>query len=149
MRSPQTIVKLIEYNSQQYWQACQLGYRLFYAEHSLSWNLVFNKNKRDCFHLAIANSGNVLAYGQLYPQHNPTYQIKQMVVRPSYQTRGLGKQILRTAIDLAKEQDAISLSLNCRLSAISFYRKQGFQTHGVEFPSSTTGVMHVAIKLEL
>ena len=37
-------VKLIEYNSPQYHQACQLRYKLFFAEHNLPWNVVLDKN---------------------------------------------------------------------------------------------------------
>ena len=62
MRSPQNLVKLIKYNSKEYQQAYQLRYRLFYAEHDLPWNQVFNPIKRHCCHLAIINSGHVSAY---------------------------------------------------------------------------------------
>lgn len=149
MRSPQDLVKLIEYNSKEYQQACQLRYRLFYAEHNLAWDKVFNNSDRHCFHLAIARSDKVLAYAQLFPQKNLNYQIKQMVVEPSYQKQNLGKQILQAAIDFAKDQGATSLSLNSRLWAIGFYQKLGFKTGGVEFPSPTTKVIHIPMKLQL
>ena len=149
MRSQQNLVKLIEYDSQEYQQACQLRYRLFYAEHNLAWDKVFNDSDLNCFHLAIVELGKVLAYAQLFPQKNLHYQIKQIVVEPKHRKQNLGIQILQATLDLAKERGATSLSLNSRVRAIGFYQKLGFQTYGVEFPSPTTGVIHIAMKLKL
>ena len=48
----------------------------------------------------------VVAYGQLVPHKDRIYQICQMVVRPDYQGQNLGRQILLTLIDLARQQGA-------------------------------------------
>jgi hypothetical protein len=69
------IVELIEYNSQEFQQACQLRYELFFAEHGLAWNVVQNKRQANYFHGAILRQNSVVAYGQLVPQDNRVYQI--------------------------------------------------------------------------
>lgn len=149
MLSDRTSVELIQYNSREYRQACELRYRLFFAEHNLPWAVVDNQSDRDYFHLAIIDREKLLAYAQLDSQENLIYRIRQMVVEPSHQKQGLGRQILSTAIALAIQKDATSVLLDSRLSAVGFYQTLGFETYGVEFPSSTTGVMHIAMKLEL
>lgn len=149
MNQNQGLVKLIKYDSPEYHQACQLRYRLFFAEHDLPWEIVFDDRDADSFHAAIIIQGCVAAYGKLTTHKNLVYRLGQMVVEPNYQRQNLGRQIVLTLIDLAKQQGAITLTLNARLAAVGFYQKLGFQTFGDEFPSTTTGVIHLGMKQEL
>ena len=141
-------VQLIEYKSPEYWQACQLRYRLFYAEHDLPWEVALDKNNID-FHAAMIIHGDVVAYGQLIALSDRQYKIGQMVVDPRYQKQNLGKQIILFLIDLAKQQGASEITLNSRLTAVGFYQKVGFQPCGVQFPSPTTGVIHLPMNKKL
>ena len=142
-------VEFIEYNSRKYELACQLRYEFFFAEHNLPWEVVRDIRQADYFHAAIVVRDSLLAYGQLVPHSNGIYQICQMVVQPDYQGRNLGRKILSTLIEKAREQEAIAITLNARLTAIGFYQKLGFQTHGHSFPSTTTGVPHIGMKMKL
>lgn len=157
MNQNQILVKLIQYNSQEYYQACQLRYRLFFAEHDLPWEIVLDDHDADSFHAAVVIQGCVAAYGKLTPQNNLVYRLGQIVVEPIYQRQNLGRQVVLTLIDLAKQQGAIAqpglrpiiLTLNSRLSAVGFYQKLGFQTFGDTFPSASTGVIHIAMRQKL
>jgi predicted GNAT family N-acyltransferase len=140
------IVELIKYNSQEFQQACQLRYELFYAEHGLSWDVVQDQRQANYFHGAILIQKSVVAYGQLVPQDNRIYQICQMVVKPGYQGQNYGSRILCFLIEKAQQEGAIAFTLNARLSAVGFYQKFGFQTQGEQFPSSTTGISHITMK---
>ncbi|MEL6580439.1 MAG: GNAT family N-acetyltransferase [Cyanobacteria bacterium J06621_12] len=138
-------VKLIKYNSQEFYQACQLRYKLFFAPHSLPKDIVLDPNQADYFHAAMTIKNTVVAYGQLVPHPNQIYQICQMVVVPAYQRQNLGTAILLFLIQIAKEEGATSITLNARLTAVSFYQRLDFQTHGKQFPSSTTGIPHITM----
>jgi predicted GNAT family N-acyltransferase len=146
-------IELIEYNSAEFQQACQLRYELFFAEHGLPGNIVQDDRQADYFHAAIVISGSVVAYGQLVPQDNSMfpnmYQICQMVVKPSYQGQNFGSRILLFLIEQAKKEGAIALTLHARTTAVGFYQKFGFQTYGTEFPSTTTGIPHITMKKKL
>lgn len=143
------LVRLIKYNSQEYDRACQLRYELFFAEHNLPEDIVRDKRHAEYFHAAILIQDCVVAYGQLVPHNNRIYQICQMVVEPNYQRQNLGRQILSTLIEIAKKEKAIAITLNARLTAVGFYQKLGFKTFGTQFPSSTTGVIHIGMKYEI
>lgn len=142
-------VKLIKYKSQEFQQACQLRYELFFAEHSLPWQIVQDESQADYFHAAILIKNTVVAYGQLVPLDNRVYQISQMVVKPGYQGQNFGSKILLYLIDRAREEKAIALTLNARLTAIDFYQKHGFQIQGQQFPSTTTGIPHISMNKSL
>jgi predicted GNAT family N-acyltransferase len=142
-------IKLIKYNSEEFQQACQLRYELFFAEHSLPWHIVQDQSQADYFHAAILIKNSVVAYGQLVPQDNSIYQISQMVVKPSYQGQNFGSKILLFLIEQAREEKAIALALNARLTAVGFYQKFGFKTQGQQFPSATTGIPHITMNKKL
>ena len=142
-------VRLIEYGSSEYLQACELRYELFFAKHNLPWSTVFKNYYPGSFYAAIILQNSLVAYAELVPQDHSTYRICQMVVHPHYQRQNFGRTILLTLIELAKSKNATSLILNSRLSAIAFYEKLGFHCFGTEFPSTTTGVMHIAMGLTL
>ena len=142
-------IELINYNSEEFQQACQLRYELFYAEHSLPWHIVQDESQAEYFHAAILIKNSVVAYGQLVPQNNSVYKISQMVVKPSYQGQNFGSRILLFLIEQAKKEGAIALTLNARTTAVGFYQKFGFQTHGKQFPSATTGVPHITMNRNL
>ncbi|MEO0012575.1 MAG: hypothetical protein RLZZ535_964 [Cyanobacteriota bacterium] len=142
-------IELIKYNSEEFQQACQLRYELFFAEHGLPWQIVQDERQAEYFHAAILRQNSVVAYGQLVPQDNSVYQISQMVVKPGYQGQNFGSRILLFLIEQAKKEGAIALTLNARTTAVGFYQKFGFQTHGIQFPSSTTGIPHITMNKNL
>ena len=137
--------KLIAYNSPEFQQASKLRYELFFALHDLPVSIVTDSKQANYFHAAIAIDRKVVAYGQLVPHQDRIYQICQMVVATEYQRQGLGKKILLFLIDIARQEQAIAITLNARLTAIGFYQKLGFQTHGTHFLSSTTGISHIGM----
>jgi predicted GNAT family N-acyltransferase len=149
MSETEAKVELIKYKSQEFQQACQLRYELFFAEHSLPWHVVQDERQAEYFHAAILIQNSVVAYGQLVPQDNSVYQICQMVVKPGYQGQNFGSKILLCLIEQAKQARAIALSLHARTTAVGFYQKFGFQTDGLQFLSSTTGIAHITMNREL
>ncbi|MGF1540447.1 MAG: GNAT family N-acetyltransferase [Pleurocapsa sp.] len=142
------LIKNIELNSEEYQQACQLRYQLFYQPHGLSFDSVFNNQETDSIHLGIIDRNCLVAYGQLTEKNEREYQIAQMVVRPERQRQGLGKTLLTELIAIAQQKNANQIILDARISALNFYRQLGFQKIlGTEHPSATTGVPHTYMQL--
>ncbi len=145
----QIAVQQIEYDSLEYQQACQLRYELFFAMHSLPWDVLEDRRQADYFHAAILIQDTLVAYGQLVPHQNHVFQICQMVVKPKHQKQNLGSKILLSLINIAKQKGAIALTLNSRLTSVGFYQKFGFQTCGSQFSSSITEVPHITMNKKL
>jgi predicted GNAT family N-acyltransferase len=144
-------LKFIDYGSDEYYQAAQLRYRLFYQEHNIPFESIFEPTEKQDLHLAITtNSKNiVVAYGRLGQNSFDEFQIYQMVVTPEYQGHGLGMLILQALIEVAVEQGASLLTLNARTTKVQFYQKAAFETSGEVFPSHTTGVPHIKMQKKL
>ena len=87
--------------------------------------------EQESFHRMIIDKNNtVLAVGRLEKTSQFSGQIRFMAVSPKAQGQGLG-QIIITALELAAQKLGITdLTLNARESAMAFYLKLGYQSHG-------------------
>lgn len=144
-------LKLIEYGSDEYHQAAQIRYDLFYHEHNILFESIFEPQEKQDLHLAITASSrnHVLAYGRLGQNSLDEFQIYQMVVMPECQGQGLGKRILQALTERAIERGARRLILNARVTKVKFYQKFGFESVGTVFASSMTGVPHIKMQKEM
>lgn len=143
-----TNFEFIEYGSNEYFQAAQLRYRLFYQKHEIPFEKVIDDQKQQDLHLVIPNNLNqrILAYGRLAQNNLSEFQIYQMVVEPELQGQGLGTQILWALTGAAIQRGATLIVLNARVVKAEFYRKFGFEPVDEEFASSTTGVAHIRMQ---
>jgi predicted GNAT family N-acyltransferase len=78
--------------------------------------------------------------GRLVHLGNCHAQIGRMAVLAQFRGKGMGKQILRRLIDLAKLEGVSSLILHSQLAAIPFYEKLGFQAEGSSYEEA--GIPH-------
>lgn len=73
------------------------------------------------------------------------YRLRAMAVLEDYQGNNLGKQLLTHGVNFLKEKNINRLWFNARISAINFYKNNGFETIGDIFDIQNVGehyVMH-------
>lgn len=58
--------------------------------------------------------------------------IEDVVVRKGYERKGIGRALMRTAIEHAKELGCYKCILACNESVAGFYEKLGFRRHEIE-----------------
>lgn len=104
------------------------------------------------FHLG-AYRGNVLAgvasYMKRSSQHfyiTAQYQLRGMAVLPEHQGQGLGRLLLEAAYPVITAAGCRLLWCNARVSALAFYKKQGFTTIGEQFDTPLAGPHYVMYK---
>lgn len=144
-------LKFVEYGSDEYYQAAQLRYRLFYQNHDIPFESIFDEQEQRDLHVALINTQEhrVLAYGRLAQNSPNEFQIYQMVVQPGMQGQGLGAYILRALTEAAAQQGTTLVVLNARVMQAGFYQKFGFKPVSEVFPSSMTGVPHIKMQKKL
>ena len=144
-------LKFVEYGSLEYQQAAQLRYRLFYQEHSIPFESIFDPQEKQNLHLVIITKtqNQILAYGRLDRKSSDEFQICQMVVEPEYQRQGLGTLILEELTKVATNNGASLVILNARVTKVQFYQRCGFEPIGEVFASSSTGVPHIKMQKKI
>jgi GNAT superfamily N-acetyltransferase len=84
-----------------------------------------------------------------WPDAPTAWRLRGMAVDPSRQRTGVGRAVLATAEEAAREAEAPLLWANARTSALPFYESAGWQVAGEEFITQDTGLPHKPIVLLL
>jgi len=72
------------------------------------------------------NKGVFIACGRLQENENKIGQIRFMAVDQSYQGKGLGKLMITSLEEKAKELKLNKIQLQARENAVSFYKNNGY-----------------------
>jgi predicted GNAT family N-acyltransferase len=126
-----------------YKKAFELRYLLFFKDYNLSKEIINDKTEDISTHIAISKERELIAYGRLSELSDKEFQISQMVVSPIHQHQGYGEKLLLEIVQTAKNKGAKNIMLNARTTAVSFYKKSGFQQVGQVYSSQSTGVPHI------
>ncbi|HEX9139325.1 MAG TPA: GNAT family N-acetyltransferase [Steroidobacteraceae bacterium] len=87
----------------------------------------------EMIHVA-ALEGDVLLGGLiLKPLAADRFKLRQMVVTPAAQRRGIGRQLVQTAEAIARARGIRTVELHARALACDFYAKLGYRIEGPLF----------------
>jgi predicted GNAT family N-acyltransferase len=97
-----------------------------------------------CQHiLALDTEGTPIGTGRI-DSHG---KIGRMAVLPKWRTRGVGRAILLTALEIARKQGLKRVYLHSQVSALGFYARSGFVGYGERFLEA--GIEHRAMELSI
>ncbi|WP_010177483.1 GNAT family N-acetyltransferase [Aquimarina agarilytica] len=140
----------VSIGSSLYKEACQLRKELFFKDLENAELLLNDNYEKNSMHLVIESKGAVIGTGRLTITDNNTIGIiSQMAIDPDFQRLGLGKFILQSLLKRGRELNVNRITLNARLTAITFYAKNEFIPIGEVFASTKTGVLHQQMELQL
>lgn len=102
----------------------------------------------ESFHLmGIDEQKNVIASGRVHFNSENEAQIRYMAVDENFKRKGVGTKIVKELENYALSKGMVSMILNARENAISFYLSLGYQEVGPY--QSDTGIPHKTMKKEL
>lgn len=84
---------------------------------------------RAAFFLAVAPGGEPVGTVAVRPLTGDTCELKRMYIRPAYRGQGLGRRLLDTALEFARQAGYQCMKLDSRpdlTAALGLYRKSGF-----------------------
>jgi len=102
----------------------------------------------ESFHLmGIDEEKNVIASGRVHFNSENEAQIRYMAVDENFKRKGVGTKIVKELENYALSKGMVSMILNARENAISFYLSLGYQEVGPY--QSDTGIPHKTMKKRL
>lgn len=120
-----TDIYLLQYLLKQVYGKSPWSYTVFWIE--------LNK-KQNGLYLKALNQGELVGFVGIRIEASDAH-ITNIAVLPSFQQKGLGKELLKQTELFAIRKDCLTLSLEVKASnrvAISFYEKYGFFTNGIK-----------------
>jgi predicted GNAT family N-acyltransferase len=104
--------------------------------------------EEESFHLmGIDEDGNVIASGRVHFNTSDEAQIRYMAVDDNFKRQGIGSEIVTELERYAFSKKAVTITLNARENAISFYLSLGYSE--VSPYQSDTGIPHKTMKKDL
>lgn len=115
-------------------------YGPFGVDHEVEW---YHPAHGSRFAIALDGDGALLGSARLLPTAGDAErQVRQVVVLPAAQGRGIGRALMEAIERIAAEENARVLWLNARSIAYGFYEALGWEFAGEEFASELTRVPH-------
>lgn len=111
-----------------------------------------NDRNPDSFHLGAFIGEHLIGVASFYRERSEQllgwkqYRLRGMATHPDFQGQGVGRRLVRFALEHLRAQRADLLWCNARVGAAPFYQKLGFHTHGEAFDIAGVGphyLMHV------
>lgn len=89
--------------------------------------------RAECF--VMENHNQLIGAYILLPTRPETVELVNIAVQENFQNKGIGKQLIRHALERAKEQGFQTLEVgtgNSSIAQLAFYQKCGFRITGVD-----------------
>jgi predicted GNAT family N-acyltransferase len=114
----------------------------------MSMDSLADSIEEESFHLmGIDEEGNVIASGRVHFNTSDEAQIRYMAVDDNFKRQGIGSEIVTKLERYALSKKAVTITLNARENAISFYLSLGYSE--VCPYQSDTGIPHKTMKKDL
>ncbi|MCA9184558.1 MAG: GNAT family N-acetyltransferase [Pirellulaceae bacterium] len=126
-------LRMIEVGSTDYQSELALRYRYLRAPLGLSWSDTDLSEEPGQCHFGLFHDDTLIGCVVGRPVSQEQVHIRQMVVVPSHQQRGFGRDLLIWAEEQLIARGYASCFLNARVEAIGFYEKCGYTTIGERF----------------
>ncbi|MDN5863648.1 MAG: GNAT family N-acetyltransferase [Gammaproteobacteria bacterium] len=116
--------------------------RVFVEEQDVPPDLEWDGLDAQCVHMLATAGGIPVGTGRLAPDGH----IGRMAVVADWRGCGVGQALLEALMAAARERGHSHCRLNAQISAMGFYKRFGFEPHGVDFMEA--GIVHRAMTHE-
>ena len=114
---------------------------MFQEEQGVSADLEFDGLDEGSIHLLAYLNGAAVGTARIREVNGDTAKIERLAVLSSARNQGVGKQLMRSALDLISQQHKSQAMVHAQEYIANLYRQLGFVTVGERF--SEAGIAHV------
>ena len=128
--------------------ASPLRYEVFVNEQEIDPELEWDAADETAVHAVVLNKlGQAVATGRLLQPQSHVAQIGRMAVNKALRGGSLGRLVVSTLIDKARQRGDREVLLHAQCSAEGFYRRLGFTSHGDIFLDAD--IEHIEMRMHL
>lgn len=130
---PDFSVGLIEYDSEQYLESVALRLEILRKPLGLEFDPEVLKNDKNEYHIAATDGQSIIGILLLRPISESVVKMRQVAVKDSRQSQGIGKAMVNYSEELAHNLGFTNMELHAREVALDFYKSLGYHTVGDMF----------------
>jgi len=141
----ETVYRVYEFDSDEYRRGLLLRAEILRITEGIAdyyVNLVFGLHDGEKDHIFVGafRGKNLIGTVSLAPQENGSLMLRQFAVDTKLQGQGIGRKLIDTAHEAARERGFRHIELHARQNVVGFYEKAGYAPNGKvhSSPSLTT-----------
>jgi len=144
-------IEIVTHEWSRFAEVLELYYDVLYGPFGVARDVeLYHPAHGSSFAVAVDGDGGLLGSARLLPPDGEEMrQVRQVVVAPEAQGRGIGRALMSAIEEVAAEQGAVELWLNARYTAFGFYEALGWWFSGPVFESELTGIPHREMRKSL
>ena len=120
---------------------------VFQKEQGVSADLEFDGLDEGSIHLLAYSNGEAVGTARIREINGDTAKIERLAVLSSARTKGIGKQLMQSALDIILQQHKSQAIVHAQEYIANLYQKLGFETVGERF--NEAGIPHVKMVKQL
>ncbi|MGH7832656.1 MAG: GNAT family N-acetyltransferase [Candidatus Binatia bacterium] len=120
-------------------KAFSIRLRVFVREQGVPEDIELDRDDETATHFLAVVGANAVGTARVV-MRNGSAKIGRMAVLKSYRRKGVGAELLKKAVRLARRRKAKRIFLNAQVPVIGFYEKMGFRCVGRVFDEA--GIPH-------
>lgn len=107
---------------------------------------------RKAIHMGVLVGGLIVGIASVYQEDetgmtdNNVWRLRGMAIAPEVRGQGYGRRLLVEISKKTVEQGGLRIWCNARVTAVDFYKQQGFATHGEPFNLADIGAHYIMKK---
>jgi len=129
-------------------QVADLCYEVLHRPFGVERNDAWNETDPASTHFVALDGEYLVGYVRLLAENGGGH-VRQVVVACSHRRRGVASDLVRVAIERARELGLAFAFLNARENAVGLYRRMGFRVAEGPFRMGRTYLSHVRMELPL
>ncbi len=126
-------IKIIDHNSKEYEQMVNLRLQLLRQPLGLTFDQKELEREQEDILIAAFEEDLILGCCLLTKTEPKTVKLRQMAVLGNLQGKGIGRQMMQFAENVASDYGNEKITMHARKEAIGFYEKLGYHKYGNEF----------------
>jgi GNAT superfamily N-acetyltransferase len=140
-------LKIIDHGSKEYKQMVDLRFYLLRKPLGLIFTDEDLAAEKEDILIGVFEDDKLEACCILTQTAPKTVRLRQMAVAATLQGKGIGRQLMSFAENIARDRGYRRLTMHARKTAIGFYEKNGYKISGPEFVEVT--IPHFEMEKEL
>lgn len=129
-------------------QVADLCYEILHRPFGVSRNDAWNETDPASTHFAAFDGERLVGYVRLLSEGGGGH-VRQVVVADTHRRRGIASDLVRVAVERARELGLAFAYLNARDNAVGLYRRLGFRVTEGPFRMGRTYLAHVRMERPL